>query len=262
VCVKVLRAALTDDPLLAQQFQDDGVALAALRHPNLVAVLDVGRTEQGRPFLMTEYVEGGDLRAFAARQERVEPAIAIDLVSQVLLGLDEAHGNGILHRDLEPSNVLLGARKDGKTLVKLVDFGLTRLAGGPRQGPDASVPTAPTAPTSSYLSPEQMLGMEPTFASDLYSVGVILFELLAGRRPFVARNGLELMQLTMMSPAPHLREVLGEGLPVALDALLDALLAKHPGGRPQGASLAREALLAIVLPTPLTVPPLVRRTPS
>jgi serine/threonine-protein kinase len=93
-----------------------------------------------------------------------------------------------------------------------------------------------------------MLGMEATFSSDLYAVGVILFELLAGARPFVARDDLELLQLTMMSPAPHLREVLGDGVPVALDTLLCALLATNPRGRPLGALLAREALLAISLP--------------
>lgn len=255
VCVKVLRAALCEEPGLVQRFQDDGVALAAVRHPHLVSVLDVGHTEQGRPYLMTEFVEGGDLRAFAATHARVPPAVAIDLVSQLLLGLAEAHGNDLVHRDLKPSNVLLGTRKDGRTVVKLVDFGLSGLAVGSLQAPEAA---GVSGPTSSYLSPEQMLGMEATFASDLYATGVILFELLTGALPFVARDDLELVQLTMMSPAPRLRELLGDGVPEALDALVDALLAKMPRARPQGAQEVRDALLAI----PLAVAPVLRVAPG
>jgi CheY-like chemotaxis protein len=236
VCIKVLQPSLAVDPALAQQFQDEGVSLAGLRHPNIVSVLDVGRTDEGHPFLMTEFVEGSDLSAFA-KQERVPVATTVELVGQLLSALGEAHGNDILHRDLKPSNVFLTKKKDGSTQVKVMDFGLARLV---QVGPGQA-----GASSAGYLAPEQMLGMQATFASDLYSVGVILFELLAGRRPFVAKDNLELMQLTMMMPVPQLKEVLGPDAPEPLDKLLASLLAKNPKDRPLGASVVRAALLAV-----------------
>jgi CheY-like chemotaxis protein/tRNA A-37 threonylcarbamoyl transferase component Bud32 len=247
VCVKVMRDEVASDPVLAQRFHDEGVALATLRHPNIVSVLDVGRTEDGQLFMVMEYVDGGDLRAFAALQERVPVGKTVELVSQLLSGLGEAHGHGIIHRDLKPSNVLLATLKDQTTLVKLVDFGIAKLLEGIHRHP-GQTRHGTVVGTPGYMAPEQLLGMDVSFATDLYAVGIILFELVTGRRPFVARDEFELAQLTMMTPVPHLQAFLGPQAPEGLDHLLTSLLAKNPKDRPQSASQVRAALLAIPLP--------------
>jgi tRNA A-37 threonylcarbamoyl transferase component Bud32 len=246
VCIKVMREEIAHDPALADRFQDEGIALATLRHPNIVSVLDVGRTDDGQLYMVMEYIDGGDLRGLLGRVDRVPVREAVQLVVQLLGGLSEAHGHGIIHRDLKPSNVLLTSLKDGSKLVKLVDFGIAKLMEGLRLRP-GQTRVGTVVGTPGYMAPEQLLGMEVSFATDLYAVGIILFELVTGRRPFVARDEFELAQLTMMTPVPHLREF-GADLPDALDVLLNALLAKNPKDRPQSAAEVRATLSAIALP--------------
>jgi CheY-like chemotaxis protein/tRNA A-37 threonylcarbamoyl transferase component Bud32 len=246
VCIKVMREEIAHDPSLADRFQDEGIALATLRHPNIVSVLDVGRTDDGQLYMVMEYIDGGDLRGLLGRVDKVPVREAVQLVVQLLGGLSEAHGHGIIHRDLKPSNVLLTSLKDGSKLVKLVDFGIAKLMEGLRLRP-GQTRVGTVVGTPGYMAPEQLLGMEVSFATDLYAVGIILFELVTGRRPFVARDEFELAQLTMMTPVPHLREF-GADLPDALDVLLNALLAKNPKDRPQSAAEVRATLAGIVVP--------------
>jgi CheY-like chemotaxis protein len=240
VCVKLMRDEFASDPALADRFHDEGIALAALRHPNIVSVLDVGRTDDGKLFMVMEYIDGGDLRALLRREERLSVAKAIELVLQLLGGLAEAHGNGIIHRDLKPSNVLLTTLKDGTPLVKLVDFGIAKLVEGMKRGGQTRVGTVVGTP--GYMAPEQLLGMDVTFATDLYAVGIMLFELICGRRPFVARDEFELAQLTMMTPVPSLREIIGAPAPDSVDLAIRRLLAKNPKDRPQTAQEVRALL--------------------
>ncbi len=247
VCVKIMREEFAREQSLADRFQDEGIALATLRHPNIVSVLDVGRSDDGQLFMVMEYVDGGDLRDLLKRVERVPLVETVNIISQLLGGLAEAHGNGIIHRDLKPSNVLLARLKDGSNLVKLVDFGIAKIIegmGGPRGGTRVGTVVG----TPGYMAPEQLLGMDVSSATDLYAVGVILFELLTGRRPFVARDEFELAQLTMMTPVPHLHELLTADVPTELDALLGSLLAKNPRHRPQTAAEVAARLRAIRLP--------------
>ncbi len=245
VCVKVMREEVASDPTLAERFHDEGVALATLRHPNIVSVLDVGKSSEGQLYMVMEFVDGKDLRAVASR--RLPLARTIELVAQLLSGLSEAHANGIIHRDLKPSNVLVTTLKDETPLVKLVDFGIAKLLEGVGRRP-GQTRFGTVVGTPGYMAPEQLLGMDVTCATDLYAVGVILFELLTGRRPYVARDEFELAQATMMTPVPRLREVLGPEVPEALDQLLSSLLAKNPKARPQSAAEVRAALLAVPVP--------------
>jgi serine/threonine-protein kinase len=246
VCVKVLREEFANDASLAERFQDEGIALATLRHPNIVSVLDVGRSDDGQLYMVMEYVEGGDLRGLLGRVERVTVKESVELTLQLLSGLAEAHGHGIIHRDLKPSNVLLASLKDGSKLVKLVDFGIAKLREGLRRSP-TQTRTGTVVGTPGYMAPEQLLGMEVSFATDLYAVGVILYEMVTGRRPFVARDEFELAQLTMMTPVPHPRDF-GAELPDELAKLLNGLLAKNPKDRPQSAADVRATLSTITVP--------------
>lgn len=245
VCVKVMRDEVASDPTLSVRFQEEGVTLATLRHPNIVSVLDVGTTQDGQLYMVMEYVDGGDLRALISRSGRLPLERTVELVSQLLSGLSEAHGHGIIHRDLKPSNVLVTTLKDQTSLVKLVDFGIAKLLEGMGRRPGMTR-LGTIIGTPGYMAPEQLLGMDVTSATDLYAVGVMLFELVAGRRPFAAaRDDFELAQATMMTPVPRLTEVLGAEVPEALDALIMRLLAKNPRERPQSAQEVRAELLAV-----------------
>jgi CheY-like chemotaxis protein/tRNA A-37 threonylcarbamoyl transferase component Bud32 len=247
VAVKLMREEFARMPSLADRFQDEGIALATLRHPNIVSVLDVGRTDDGQLYMVMEHVGGGDLRQLTRKKERLSIPQAVAFTMQLLSGLAEAHGSGIIHRDIKPSNVLIAHLKDGSTITKLVDFGIAKLVEGLRiRG--AGTRQGTVIGTPGYMAPEQLLGMEVSPATDLYAVGVILFEMLTGRRAFVARDEFELAQLTMLTPAPHLREILDAPVPDALDALLTTLLAKNPKDRPQSAAEVKAALQAIALP--------------
>jgi serine/threonine-protein kinase len=230
--VKLLRPEVHRDAELVRRFLREGDVLTRLSHPSLVEIFSFG-TCGTWPYLVMELLPGGSLKA--CRGEA--PAALARRLIPVCGALAVAHGAGVVHRDLKPSNVFLTKKKDGSTQVKVMDFGLARLL---QVGPGQA-----SAGSAGYLAPEQMLGMQATFASDLYSVGVILFELLAGRRPFVAKDNLELMQLTMMMPVPLLKEVLGPEAPEPLNKLLASLLAKNPKDRPLGASVVRAELLAL-----------------
>jgi serine/threonine protein kinase/CheY-like chemotaxis protein len=245
VCVKVLREELAADPSLAQRFHDEGIALAALRHPNIVSVLDVGRSEDGKLFIVMEYVDGGDLRAFLKNHDRLSVRQTVEVMGQLLGGLAEAHGSGIIHRDLKPSNVLVTTLKDGSLLVKLVDFGIAKILEGARRTSGATR-VGTVVGTPGYMAPEQLLGMEVSTSTDLYAVGVMIFELVTGRRPFVARDEFELAQLTMMTPVPHLTEFVAD-VPKPLENLINSLLAKNPRDRPQSASAVRAELAQVLL---------------
>lgn len=249
VCVKVMRDEVASDPALVERFRDEGVALATLRHPNIVSVLDVGKSRDGHLYMVMEYVDGEDLRALVrhAEHQRLPVARTIELMAQLLSGLTEAHAHGIIHRDLKPSNVLVTTLRDETPLVKLVDFGIAKVLEGLGRRP-GQTRVGTVIGTPGYMAPEQLLGMEVSCATDLYAVGVLLFELVTGRRPLVAKDEFELAQATMTTPAPHLRDVLGAGVPDALDELLTALLAKNPRSRPQSAAEVRAALLAVPMP--------------
>ena len=249
VCVKVMRDEVASDPGLVERFRDEGVALATLRHPNIVSVLDVGKSRDGHLYMVMEYVDGEDLRALVRRaeQQRLPVARSIEIMAQLLSGLTEAHAHGIIHRDLKPSNVLVTTLSDETPLVKLVDFGIAKVLEGLGRRP-GQTRVGTVIGTPGYMAPEQLLGMEVSCSTDLYAAGVLLFELVTGRRPLVAKDEFELAQATMTTPAPHLRDVLGADVPDALDELLTSLLAKNPRARPQSAAEVRAALLAVPLP--------------
>ena len=247
VCIKVMRDEVANEPALAERFHDEGVVLATLRHPNIVSVLDVGKSRDGQLYMVMEYVNGGDLRALASSTRRMPVQRTVELVSQLLSGLSEAHGQGVIHRDLKPSNVLVTTLRDESLLVKLVDFGIAKLLEGASRLPGRTRHGSVIG-TPGYMAPEQLLGMEVSCATDLYAVGVILFELVTGRRPFVAADEFELARATMMRPAPRLRDVAGSEAPEALERLVESLLAKNPKDRPQSANDVRSALLSIPIP--------------
>jgi serine/threonine-protein kinase len=206
-----------------------------LDHPGIVRVFEAGQAG-GLAFVAMEYMASGDLGQWLARLGRApSPARAVDVASRVAAALACAHEQGIVHRDVKPANILLDTPRRA---VKLTDFGLARLADQQRSR------TGVMAGTPVYMSPEQLADLVPDHRSDLYSLGAVLFELLAGRPPHEAGSLGALLREVGHTAAPDLRSLRPE-LPPALTGLVAKLLSKSPDHRPQSAQALADELAAI-----------------
>ncbi|MFG2100605.1 protein kinase [Micromonospora echinaurantiaca] len=265
VAVKVLLPALTADPEFTTRFRAEARMLAALRHPGVVAVHDVGRATLADgsevDYLVMEYVAGEPLGTWIRRAGRLDAASTMSVVAQAAEALHAAHQAGIVHRDVKPGNLLV--KPDGR--VVLVDFGIAR------SGSTAGITAAHTMlGTATYMSPEQATGQPVSPVTDVYALGAVAYFCLAGRPPFEGENPLQVaLRHQQDEPAP-----LPPGTPPAVVALVERAMAKRPGDRyPSAAALAeaaaetRDATLAsipvsarppwaVAGPSPTVTPPL------
>lgn len=244
VAIKLLHPHLVDDATALARFQREARAAASIGHENIVDILDMGLEPNGTCFLVMEYVRGKSLSAVLRDEGRLAPSRAAAIAGQALDALSAAHRQGILHRDLKPDNVLLVVRPGGGERVKLFDFGLAAFmdAALDPSGQDELTPTGRVMVTPTYASPEQLLGARTRDArTDLYAVGVLLFEMLAGRPPFEARPFPELYRAITEEPPPSLAS-LGVDVPESLEAVVQRALAKDPSARFASAEAMNEAL--------------------
>jgi eukaryotic-like serine/threonine-protein kinase len=236
VAVKRLVASLAGDEVFQERFFREARMAAALSHPNLVAVYDVG-DEDGVPYIVMEYVDGETLAELMAREGPLPPGRAVDLLLQVCAGLEHAHAAGLVHRDVKPQNVMV--RGDGA--VKIADFGIARTMQATQLTQVGTV-----LGTAAYLAPEQASGEPVTAAADIYSLGAVAYELLSGRMPYEFQTLTELV-VKQQEPPPPLTEA------PELDGPVRRCLAYDPEDRPRSAAeLARE--LAAASPEPPTEP--------
>jgi serine/threonine protein kinase len=185
VVIKIMRNA-APDAWERRKFRNEIAALARLNHPSIVSVLDSGETPEGRPFLVMEYVEGTSLRSLI-RPDGMNLDCVADIIRQVGRALDAAHRKGIWHRDLKPENILIETLGDGEQRIKLIDFGVATVEDSEAQT-DSSTRIAGTI---RYMAPEQIRG-KPSAASDTYSLGIVVYEMVTGRTPFSAKSAVEL----------------------------------------------------------------------
>ncbi len=241
VALKVLRQDLIVDPTFRERFLQEARAAANLVHPNIVTVYDFGQDGQ-HYFIVLEYVLGTDLKTLIRRRGRLPLGEALDLVVQVCSGAGYAHRAGLVHCDLKPQNILV--TPDGR--AKITDFGIARAL--------ASIHPEETSDivwgSPQYFSPEQAAGRPPSPASDVYSLGVILFELLTGRLPFEGEDPLDLAQQHLTTPPPSPR-ALAPDIPPALEQIVLKVLAKEPSARYRTAEQLGRVLTTFV---PLPVP--------
>jgi len=242
VAVKTLHPHLAADRLFQERFRREAVSAARLGHPNVVATYDAGVTPEGTAFIVMELIRGRTLSAFAAEHRPLPFFVCIEIGMQIADALTHAHRAGLVHRDIKPANVLVcDTETDGVPLVKVTDFGIAKAAEG--LGIELTK-TGMVLGTPKYLSPEQIEGREPDARADLYALGVVLFELVAGIAPFRGPTEMAVAVQHINETPPRLRDV-RPGTPPALDALVAALLAKRPEDRPPSAVAVRRALSAI-----------------
>src|SRR5262245_26655779 len=245
VAVKLLLDEFTTDAKRLRRFEQEARAASALNHPNIITVHEIGEIE-GRRFIVTEYVEGETLRRRMERatQRRLRLSEALEIASQVAAALHAAHEVGITHRDIKPENVML--RDDG--LTKVLDFGLAKLSGA-RPGSQQAAENLNTRSgtvmgTASYMSPEQARGEKVDHRTDIFSLGVTLYEMLAGRRPFEGATASDEMAAVLTSEPVSLAEVASE-VPATLCRIVQRCLEKRPGQRFQSAGDLGFALEAL-----------------
>jgi serine/threonine-protein kinase len=233
VAVKYLKREYADDPGFHARFLQEARSAASLHHPGIATVFDFGesRTEDGLPFLVMEYVDGRPLSELLA-DGPMDPERARDLVLQAATALAEAHSRDLVHRDVKPGNLMVTA--DG--VVKITDFGIARAGDGV-----ALTETGQLLGTPSYLSPEQAEGRSATPASDVYSLAVVLFECLTGRRPYVADTPVAIALAHVRDPVPELPE----DVPLGLATVTRRALAKDPAERYPDAGAFAAALAAL-----------------
>jgi protein kinase-like protein len=238
VAVKVMRPAFASDPEFAERFHREAEALGAIDHPNIVRVLDYGASADG-PFIVMELVTGGTLRELMRARGRVDQYAAARIAAAIADGLEAAHLRGVLHRDLKPDNVLM----DGEGRPKIADFGIARLAAA-----TAITRTGEVLGTPQYLAPEQMSGDVVDERSDVFALGVILYEMLTGTQPTGGTTPSEIVSRRLrVDPRPPSRLV---ALTPAMNALVLRALARDPAHRVRRAADMRAALLAIRPPAP------------
>ncbi len=267
VAVKVLRRLANDDPVeqraVVLRFQREVLAASRLQHPNTIRVYDYGTAEDGTLYLVMELLRGRTLgEALRAGAPLAADAVA-RLGAQVCRSLAEAHELGVVHRDLKPDNVFLVDVHGGLEQVKVLDFGIAKIAAPPEHALLGTLTTSRTiVGTAAYMAPEQADGGEVTPATDLYSLGVILYQAIVGALPFEGKTSVSMMVKRSLDGAPELPETVGgRAVPPELGALVRRLLARDPAARPGSALEVAEALEALTreAPTPFAGPPTARR---
>ncbi len=246
VAIKILRVQFEDDADILSRFTQEARAASAIGSAHIIDITDFGEVEGGAAYFVMEYLDGEPLSAFMKRTGPVAPDRAVSIVEQICRGLQSAHKHGIVHRDLKPDNVFLLRRDDRSDFVKILDFGIAKVAGaaGPRTR------SGMVFGTPHYMAPEQAAGDPVDGRTDVYALGVILFELLVGKVPFDADSFMAILTKHMYSPTPSLSSIRADpDRSPNLDEIVMKAMNKRPEERWQSMDELRTALLEVV---PLT----------
>jgi predicted Ser/Thr protein kinase len=230
VAIKTLHPHLSNDPKILARFERECETVAQLQHPNTIQLYDFGKTDDGTLYMVMEFVQGRSLASLLEDKHSLEVPRAQNILSQVCDALTEAHALGIVHRDLKPDNIVLTER--AKDWVKLLDFGIAKRSEDATKEEQKLTQQGTVLGTPPYMSPEQFTGRTIDLRSDLYSVGVMAYEMLAGRLPFAANTPWEwATQHMTQAPQPLLATLQGTPLPEPMRGAVMRLLEKDPEKR-------------------------------
>ncbi|SEU19746.1 serine/threonine-protein kinase [Stigmatella erecta] len=246
VVLKVLRQSLLSDERTVARFQREAKAASRLNHPNSISILDFGQAEDGALFIAMEFVPGEDLHQLLVREWPLPEARVIRLVSQVLSALSDAHGAGVIHRDLKPENIMVEQRRNETDFVKVLDFGIAKITDSSGEDGPALTRAGFVCGTPEYMSPEQARGASLDHRSDLYAVGVLLYQLVTGLLPFESDSavGFATKHLTEEPPPPSKRRPEAR-ISVGMERLILRALSKDPDDRPANAEAFKAELHAL-----------------
>ncbi len=236
MALKVLRNFHQTSEDSVKRFRREAKTASSLKHPNIVTLFDFGFMDDGQPYIVTEFLKGLTLAQFLREHGHMAPLKARAVIKQVCDAVGEAHRHQIVHRDLKPENIVLQGKDQGGRFVKVVDFGIAKMLGDTGATSADLTLEGKVCGSPAYMSPEGCRGAEIDYRCDIYSLGIVIFETLTGKRPFVADDLMALMFLHVNEPAPKLSSVRVD--PVftpELEAVIRKALSKEPKDRQQSA---------------------------
>lgn len=249
LAIKIILPDLVgNDPELVTRFRQEALAAAAIRHQNVVSVTDYGVIGGSTPFLVMEYVEGESLHDLLAREKKLSPENAFELMSAICAGVGAAHSQGIVHRDLKPLNIMICSGKPNLSQsVKILDFGLAKIKSGELLGSFVQAQTTGLMGSPYYMAPEQWADEDPDTRADIYSLGVMLYQMLAGDVPFKGSSIPAIMKKHISDQAPTFAES-GTAISPQLEQVVLHTLIKQPGDRTASVDQLVDELRAAIFP--------------
>jgi serine/threonine-protein kinase len=243
VAIKMLKSTLISDSMSVKRFQQEVKASARIDHPHAITVYNFGISPEGLPYIVMDFLQGDSLAEVIKAEGHVEVDRGVKIITQACEALAHAHKQGVVHRDLKPSNIVLTNYDDDPDFVKVVDFGVAKLMGGTAEGAQRLTQTGEVCGSPVYMSPEQCMGQELDLRSDIYSMGILIYETLTGKLPLIGRTMVDTMSKHVSEMPPSFSKVRPDlYIPERVEQVVMKAMAKDPADRHQNMDELREDL--------------------